>query len=131
MFIPHRTHYTKPVRTPEQLLDNCRDTLGDNPPIFPKVHVVATKTCDEPGLLARNQLSLRLATDGWRHIAPVVVDDSKLAESRQQNMAVAEVFGSRYCAVLGRFSIVSAFGEYIDRTEPRKGRGRLTVTCPA
>jgi len=112
MFLSEIGSYTAPVLSYSELV-TClpSEALSSTP----EGHQVTIKTCNNPQLLARSIGSL--LDNVSLNITPLVVDDSRQEDLRDQNQQIAADHGARYCAVRGRHSLVSAFSEYIAETE--------------
>ncbi len=119
LFIAERTTYTGPVTSPDALLASCPELAGQDQAASP--HLLSVKAYNSPGLLARCLQSVRQPSTG--NVTPLVIDDTKVDELRKENERIASKFGARYYPVLGEFSLVQAFADYIDGTEP-KDRGQ-------
>lgn len=116
MFYTDRSTYTGPIKTPEALANCLSEGSNFAHQTPPTNHNVTIKTCDAPDLLGRALISL-VDEVSLRYVTPVVVDDSRLEDSRFKNRKIAERFGARYGAVIGQNSIVTDFSGFISETE--------------
>jgi len=115
MFSVESGAYTAPVVTYDDL-KSCLPVDPENAYTEPSSHIVTIKTCNSPDLLARCVTSLHDEVS-LEYVKPIVIDDSKDADSREKNMRVAWETEAEYCAVGGKNSLVNSFGEYIAKTE--------------